>query len=174
MTSTTENAVTNLVRNPGFDEELGAAAETTWTLGFVDESKDRWAFDEEVKSTGTRSIRFEPHTQCVATQVVATDLADLEGKTVTVSADIRHDDTTQPPLIMVMAFNDELPLHPVYQTGLAGMTQLSAPKGRDGRFVRYHAKFVATAAAKSLQVTLLANGSGGKVWFDDVNLVISD
>lgn len=174
MTNATEPLVTNLVRNPEFEDELETGALTTWTLGFVDEAKDSWAFDEEVKKTGRRSLRFEPHTQCVATQVIAADLSDLEGKTVTVTADIRHDDTTQAPLVMLMAFNDELEPHPVYQTGLAGVTQLAAPKGRDGRFVSYHAKFVATAAAERLQVTLLANGNGGRVWFDNVAVTITD
>jgi hypothetical protein len=165
---------TNLARNAAFDEELGAGAETTWNIGMGDEDKDKWAFDYSVKSTGDRSIRFEPAMSCVASQLIDTDLSQLEGKLVVVSADIRQDAAPQSPMILVMAFNDDLDPHPVYQVGLAGVAQAVAPRGRDGRFVRYTAKFTATAPAKSLQVMLLANGNGGTVWFDNVEVTITE
>ena len=168
-----ETTTTNLLRNPGFEDELGYGVEQNWVITGASDD-DTWAFDTEVTKDGGRSLRFEPKLQGVATQIVTEGCDQLEGKKVTVSADIRQDDANQPPMLMVMAFNDALPKHPVYQTGLAGVTQVVAPPGRDGRFVRYSANFVATAPAERITVTLLGCGTAGKVWFDNVSLEISD
>src|SRR5687768_4848278 len=110
MSETT--TTTNLLRNASFEDELGFGVEQDWVISGASEG-DTWAFDTEVTKDSGRSLRFEPKLQGVATQIVTDGCAELEGKKVTVSADIRQDDANQPPMVMVMAFNDALPKHPV-------------------------------------------------------------
>lgn len=168
-----ETALKNLVMNPGFEEPVGGTDDPpAWIMGYAKPGEDHWFIDEAIYSEGERSLRLEPKVQCVATQVLDAPVAELAGKTVHLSVDIRTDDATTPPTVMVLALNPELAPDPLLQTGVAGKLQLAASRGRDGRFVTYTSKFVATAPAASLQVMLMASGAGGRVWFDNVSITI--
>lgn len=164
--------VDNAVENPSFEDDLDPNQVTGWIIGTGDAETDRWAFDDEVASDGRRSLRFEPRQSCVASQLLDVDVDALEGKRVTVEVKVRQDAMAVPSTVMLVAFNPDLPPHPVLQTGVAGMTQMSVLAGRDGRFAPYRGSFVATAPAKTLQVMLVASGNRGTVWFDDVRVSI--
>lgn len=161
----------NLVLNPSFEEDFVEAS--GWVIGKADADNDTWAFDTEITKDSGRSLRLEPRLQCVATQVLRGPLEELEGKRVDVSVDIRQVKAAANPTVMLIAFNPDLPKDELLQTGVAGKTQITAPGGRDGRFVRYSGSFVATGPATSLQIMLLASGHGGQVWFDNAEVTVT-
>lgn len=171
---------TNLVANASFEESSSAGAESPpgWHWGATAEA-GTWAIDDQVSSEeGGRSLRLEPAHQGVAvhqfllTSTPERPTIDLAGKTVTLEVDIRREGMVT-PVAQVIAFNPDLPTHPLVGTGAAGVAQVVGIHGPADRFRTYRGKFVASGDVTLLQISLVAAGSGGRVWFDRVAVEIT-
>jgi hypothetical protein len=162
--------------NGGFEDPQAAGATRlpSWYLGFADEplppAAGNWALDSEVAVEGTRSLRLEPREGIGVSQVLHLPGALLEGRTISAEVWVRHEGTSEAPLVLVAALNPRLPtIDPLFGPGFAGAFLLVADPQQDG-WQRLSGTLTAAGPASFAFVYLSAPGSGGRVWFDGVRV----
>jgi hypothetical protein len=165
-----------VLTNGGFEEPLAPGAERPpfWYIGFSDEplppTAGDWALDTEVTTEGDRSLRLEPREGMGASQVLHLPGGLLEGRTISAEVWIRHEGTSEAPMVLVAALNPRLPaIDPLLGPGFAGAFLLVADP-EQGEWQRYSGTLTAVGPATLAFVYLSAPGSAGRVWFDGIRV----
>ena len=165
-----------VLSNGDFEGPLpdGAARPPSWFVGFEDEplpaEAGEWAIDTEVAVEGSQSLRLEPRGGVGVSQVLHLPGGLLEGRSISAEVWIRHEGTTEPPLVLVAAVNPRLPtIDPLFGPGFAGAFLLVAD-AQQGSWQRYSGALTAAGPTSFAFVYLSAPGSSGRVWFDGVRV----
>jgi hypothetical protein len=165
-----------VLSNGSFEEppEPGEQRPPFWYLGFADEplppSAGSWTLDATIATEGGHSLRLEPDDGISVSQVLHLPGGLLEGRTISAGVWIRHEDTDEMPVVLVLAVNPRLPLiDPLLGPGFAGGFLLVAD-GEEGVWKHYTGSLTAVGPSSFVLVYLSAPGSRGSVWFDGIEV----
>ncbi len=158
----------------GLPVQQGVERPPFWYVGFRGEpeaASGTWAIDTSDPAEGEGSLMIEPAGDFFVSQILHLPAPLIRGRTVSLSLSVKHESTDTPPTFFVAGFNPEVTQeHPLLGPGIAG-AYVSIADEEEGVWKEYAGQFTADHPATAVVVILFANGSNGRVWFDDVRVV---
>lgn len=128
-----------------------------------------WSLDPSDPAEGEQALALTPDGEVAVSQVLHLPGQALEGRTVTLSLQVKHEGTDPPPAFAVVALNPEAERDPAFGTGTVG-SAFGAATAEEGVWQQHSVEFTATGPASEVLVYLSASGGSGTAWFDDVHV----
>ncbi|MEM6989694.1 MAG: hypothetical protein AAF721_04335 [Myxococcota bacterium] len=128
-----------------------------------------WALSTDDPADGESSLVLTPNGDVTASQVLHLPGMALEGRTLSVSLQIKHEGMETPPAFALAALNPEAPEDPAFGVGAVGAV-FGVASDVEGEWETVTATVTATGPASEVVVFLTASGTTGAAWFDDVRV----